>query len=66
MSEFRSPADLVEALTGVRPRSGRCILCKKDLQPTDIDHSVCNSCWDDTFTCKICGDKTGECEHQDV
>lgn len=64
MEGTRSPADLVEALTGVRPRSGRCIFCKKDLTTEDIDHSVCNKCWSDTFACKICGDESGECEHQ--
>jgi hypothetical protein len=42
-----SPADLVEAMTGVRPRSGVCILCRKALvRGVDTDHSVCNACWD--------------------
>lgn len=26
------------------PRSGRCMMCGNDLQPTE-DHSVCDSCW---------------------
>lgn len=29
------------------PRSGRCMLCGRFLYKEDIDHSVCNSCWED-------------------
>jgi len=28
------------------PRSGRCMLCGRFLYKEDIDHSVCNSCWE--------------------
>jgi len=45
-----NPHDLVEKLTGVRPDSGICILCKNALvSGIDTDHSVCNSCWTETF-----------------
>ena len=39
------------------PRSGKCMFCGNLLVPTDIDHSVCNKCWDETFTCTECGEK---------
>jgi hypothetical protein len=55
-----NPADLVEKLTGVRPHSGTCMFCKKALTATDIDHSVCNSCWDETFK-HTWEDYNGEC-----
>jgi hypothetical protein len=45
------------------PRSGACMECAKPLTPEDKDHSFCNSCWDDIFTCPECGDKEGNCEH---
>jgi hypothetical protein len=46
-----NPSDFVEALTGHKPRSGVCILCGKTLvSDIDTDHSVCNPCWEETFS----------------
>jgi len=29
-----------------KPFSGNCMLCAEVLTQDDIDHSVCNTCWD--------------------
>ena len=28
-----------------KPFSGKCMFCNEQIQQTDDDHSVCNSCW---------------------
>ena len=58
-----------------KPRSGKCIFCSKVLTAEDIDHSVCNKCWDETFAhqfradeedgfCVDCGNEEDARDHQ--
>ena len=30
-----------------RPMSGNCMFCNCEIKENDIDHSVCNKCWDE-------------------
>ena len=49
----------------IPPFSGRCMFCGNTLvKGVDEDHSICNSCWTDTFACSVCKDETGNCIHR--
>jgi len=70
---INNPADVLERILGVRPRSGVCMFCRNALTTEDTDHSVCNSCWDKTFahrwedydgSCNLCDEDWDNAIHK--